>query len=309
VRPRSAHVQLIIVAVFVVVVVILFGTLHQRRRPLAGDAPLLVHGCAGPALISAREGHAALGLAAGNAASQLADLGDEVDAIGSFWVLEADVGVEMAAQIRRGECQVAKGAAFVLCYLALQWFAALGLAAGNAASQLADLVDEVDAIGGFGVLEADVEVEMAAQIRRGECLAAKGAVFVLCGLELQWFGGGAGCRALHISFSQDACLGTLVLRFETRSGQQIHARQQLAHSDSMSMVDAEMNAIRAARDMLCRTKDAQRERTAAGAASKGSDALQYYSTAAKDSMMRAHATPVLFVYTAPYPRLAAAATP
>jgi len=59
----------------------------------------------------------------------------------------------------------------------------LDLAACDGSPDLLDLVDDVDAIRGLGVLLADVQVEMAAETARGEGLAAEGAVLVLGGLE------------------------------------------------------------------------------------------------------------------------------
>jgi hypothetical protein len=96
--------------------------------------------------------------------------------------------------------------------------AALGLAAGDAPAQLADLVDEMDAVGRLGVLGADVQVEMAPQARRGEGLAAERAVLVLCRLELRRLrGGGARGRAAVLGLAHgDGCVAlVLVLGFET----------------------------------------------------------------------------------------------
>ena len=70
------------------------------------------------------------------------------------------------------------------------------LAAGDAAPDLLDVVDQVHAVGRLGVLRADVQVEVAAETARGEGLAAERAVLVLGGLCVGLGRGiGSWCRS------------------------------------------------------------------------------------------------------------------
>jgi hypothetical protein len=89
--------------------------------------------------------------------------------------------------------------------------AALGLPPGDAAAQLADLVDQVDAVGRLGVLGPDVQVEVAAEARRGEVLPAERTALVLGRFELR-FGGGAGRRVLRSFAHGVETLGAVLKR-------------------------------------------------------------------------------------------------
>jgi hypothetical protein len=199
VRPRLAHVQLAIV------IVVLFGALHQRRRVFAGDALLLVRGRAGHAV-------AALG--------------------------ERD--------------------------------AALGLPPCDAAAQLADLVDEMDAIGRLGVLGAYVQVEVPSQARRGKGLAAEGAVLVLCSLQLRCLrGGGAGCRAV-LRLAHDAGRVALVLGFETSSLSADSCTCKRCTRLPHDQCREERDAARKESVMSCKAGDTANERRAVGTAGERS---------------------------------------
>lgn len=114
--PRLARVQ-------VVVVRLVGGARHQRRRPLAAHAVLAVLAVPAVRAVAALPPHAgavlllrdaALGLPPRDAAAQLADLVDDVDAVGRLGVLRADVQVEVPPQRARRKRLPAEGAVLVL---------------------------------------------------------------------------------------------------------------------------------------------------------------------------------------------------
>ena len=143
---------------------------------------------------------------------------------------------------------------------------AFGLPPCDAAAQPPDLVDNVDAVGGLGVLGPDVQVEMAAQAARREGLAAEGAVLILCRLELRLAGGvGRG----RLGFGHGDSAG------QDRRGR----RLELVASGSYGMAvstdsQRQQEGMGMASTATGSTKD---KRGPIGAASKRSTAEQSYS--------------------------------
>lgn len=101
-------------------VVVVIGALHEHGRVFAGYA-FLGSGGARAALIAPWSGDAALCLAPGDAAAQLTDFIDDMDAVWGLWVLGSDVEVEVASKAGGGECLAAKGAVLVFCSLELRF--------------------------------------------------------------------------------------------------------------------------------------------------------------------------------------------